>query len=71
MKATVDRLEGDYAVLLARPNEHEQILMPRRLFPSLKEGDIVDIVVTIDKMSSDEARERVSSLIERLKKKSD
>lgn len=41
---TLDRFEGDYGVFLKRPNETEQILIPRSQFSvELKEGDIVSI----------------------------
>lgn len=69
MKATVDRFEGDIVVLLVRPEEKHQILMPRQYLPSMKEGDIVDITVNRDENATDEAKERVSSLIEKLRKK--
>jgi len=70
MKATVDRFEGDIAVLLVRPEEKHQILMPRQYLASIREGDIVEITVTRDEQATDEAKERVSSMIERLRKKS-
>jgi len=67
MKATVDRIEGDVAVLLVRPEEKDQILIPRRYLSYLKEGDIVEITVTREEQATDEARERVSSMIDRLR----
>lgn len=69
MKVTVDRFEGDIAVLLVRPEEKHQILMPRALLPADKEGDILEITVVRNEQETDLARERVSSLIEKLRKK--
>lgn len=41
---TLDRFEGDYGVFIKRPNETDQILIPRAEFGvELKEGDIVSI----------------------------
>ncbi|MDI6718276.1 MAG: DUF3006 family protein [Methanomicrobiales archaeon] len=69
MKVTVDRIEGDLAVLLVRGDESVQFLIPLRLLPPLREGDILDILVTKDEKATEEARERVSALIDGLKMK--
>jgi hypothetical protein len=70
MKATVDRLEGDMAVLLVRDDESIKFNMPITLLPEgVQEGDILDILITIDEKATDDAKERVSGLIERLKRK--
>ncbi len=69
MKVTVDRIEGDLAVLLVRGDESVQILLPLRLLPPLREGDILDIAIAKDEQATEEARERVSALVERLKRK--
>lgn len=69
MKVTVDRFEGETAVLLVRPEENHQILFPRGLLPDVEQGDILEITVTREIQETEEARERVSSLIEKLKQK--
>jgi len=69
MKVTVDRFEGEIAVLLARPEEESPILVPRGLLPGIEEGDVLEITVRKDEGETDEARARVSSLIEKLRKK--
>ena len=69
MKVTVDRFEGETAVLLVRPEETQQILFPRELLPGVEEGDILEITATREIQETEEARERVSSLIDKLRKK--
>jgi hypothetical protein len=69
MKVTVDRFEGETAVLLVRPEENHQILFPRELLPGVEEGDILEVTVTRDIQETDETRQRVSSLIEKLRQK--
>lgn len=70
MKATLDRFENGCAVLLIRNDETIEIDFPACLLPEdCEEGDILDITITRDVESTEEARERVSSLIEKLKKK--
>lgn len=71
MKVTVDRFEGEIAVLLVRPEETQQILVPRELLPGVAEGDLLEITVRKEEGETEEARERVSSLIEKLKQKGD
>jgi hypothetical protein len=70
MKVTIDRFEDGYAVLLIRGEESEHIDFPVKLLPEgCKEGDILDINITRDVASTEETRQRVSDLIEKLKKK--
>lgn len=69
-KATIDRFEGDFAVLLVRDNEDIKIDFPAALLPDgCKEGDIVDIEIGRDEQATADARERVAALLEKLKKK--
>lgn len=68
MKVTVDRFEGEIAVLLVRPEENYQILFPRSMLPGVGEGDLLEITVRKDEGETEETRERVSSLIEKLRK---
>ncbi len=70
MKVTLDRFEDGCAVLLVRDDETIEIDLPACLLPGdCEEGDILDITIKRDKKSTEEARERVSGLIEKLKKK--
>lgn len=70
MKATLDRFEDRYAVLLIRDDESVQIDLPDYLLPEgCKEGDILNIDITRDLESTKEAKKRVSDLIEKLKRK--
>ena len=71
MKVTVDRFEGKTAVLLVRPEETLQILFPKKLLPGIEEGEILEITVRKEEGETEEARERVSSLIEKLRQKED
>jgi len=68
--ATVDRIEEQNAVLLVRKEESEKLIVPLSLLPSdIKEGDILEIEIRQDILGTEQARERVSSLLDRLKKK--
>jgi len=70
MKATLDRFEDGCAVLLIRDGETIEVDLPACLLPDdCEEGDILDISIKRDVESTEEARERVSGLIEKLKKK--
>lgn len=73
-KLTLDRIENDIAVLLVREKEKKcetvKIDMPLFLLPpGTKEGDILDIAITIDTQETEDAKERVSALLEKLKNK--
>lgn len=71
MKATLDRIEGDIAILLARNGEIIRLNIPMSLLPEgCREGDILDISITRDEKDTEESKARVSGMIERLKKKS-
>lgn len=71
MKATLDRIEGEMAVLLIRNGESIRLNIPVVLLPEgSKEGDILEITITRDEKETEESKARVSSMIERLKKKS-
>lgn len=48
MKATVDRIEGGYAIIMLRDDELVQFPVPLELMPGLAEGDILDIVIRKD-----------------------
>jgi hypothetical protein len=69
-KVTLDRIEGNTAVLLLREKESTKINIPLFLLPAgSKEGDILDITITKNIQETETAKERVSNLLEKLKNK--
>ena len=70
MKATVDRIENEIAVLLIRPDEKHDITIPIKYLPKeIKEGDILNLEFEIDRKETEDAKKRVGNLIEKLKNK--
>jgi hypothetical protein len=70
VKATLDRFEDGWAVLLLSEDEGVEFELPACMLPcGCREGDILDINITRDVEATREATERVSGLIEKLKKK--
>jgi len=70
IKATLDRIEDQIAVLLIRPEETTELSILLSLLPEgSKEGDILNIYITKDMQETEQAKERVSSLLEKLKNK--
>lgn len=68
MKATIDRFEGKLAVLVSE--DGTAFNMPLSLLPEgCREGDVLNISIERDLEETAQARERVSNLMERLKKK--
>ena len=69
-KVTLDRIEEGNAVLLVRDDESVKINIPLFLLPAeSKEGDILNITITRDVQDTEDAKERVSGLLEKLKNK--
>jgi hypothetical protein len=68
MKATIDRIEGDLAVLILRDNNTVKFNLPIIILQGMREGDMVDITITKDEISTKATKERVTSLIEKLKR---
>ncbi len=70
MKFTIDRIEEDVAVLISSENEPVRITIPSSLLPDcVKEGDVVIMSIERDEESTAASKDRVSSLIEKLKNK--
>jgi Protein of unknown function (DUF3006). len=70
IKVTLDRIEDNIAVLLVRDKEKVKISIPLFLLPpGSREGDILDITIARNMQETDDAKERVSDLLEKLKKK--
>ena len=69
-KVTVDRIEGSIAVLFLRDEEAIKINIPLFLLPlGSREGDILDVTISRNIKETEDARERVSNLLEELKNK--
>jgi len=62
MKVTIDRFEGEFAVI--ELPDKTFINIPRKLFPGALESDVID--VTIDKGETEERKKRISGLMEGL-----
>ena len=70
MKCTVDRLEEGIAVLVPQDDPRQRITVPAILLPSgCREGDILTLTIDRDPGATAAAMERVSRLMEKLKKK--
>lgn len=70
LKMVVERIEEGTAVLLVRPDEAKEIYWPRELLPpDIREGHIIRVDLEIDRKATKKAEERVSDLIQRLKKR--
>jgi hypothetical protein len=69
-KVTLDRIEENIAVLLVREEEDVKINIPIFLLPEgTREGEILDITISRNKKETEEAKKRVSTLLEKLKNK--
>jgi hypothetical protein len=69
MKATIDRVEDKIAVLLLG-DENTKLNIPLSQLPDgCKEGDILNVSFERDPEATSQARERVSGLMEKLKKR--
>jgi hypothetical protein len=70
MKAIIDRIEGNTAVLLIGEEGKDKLNMPLGLLPvGCKEGDVLSISIELDPEATSQAKERVSGLMDKLKKK--
>jgi hypothetical protein len=68
MRATIDRIEGTLAVLIAKDDESVRFTLPLSLLPAgCREGDIVIIGIERDIEATTTVKERVSGKIENLK----
>ena len=70
MKAVIDRVEGELAVLLLGNKGEFRLNFPISLLPEgVKEGDVLNISIERDLAATEQTKERVSGLIEKLKQK--
>jgi hypothetical protein len=70
MKATIDRVEGTMAVLITTGDQPVVFNLPTSFLGEAREGDIFEITVAKDAESTAAAKVRISSLIEKLRQKS-
>mgnify|MGYP001277067732 CR=1 FL=1 len=69
MRAVIDRVEGKLAVLLVG-DESIKLNIPLSLLPDgCKEGDVLNISIERDVVGTEQTKERVTDLMEKLKKK--
>jgi hypothetical protein len=72
MKAVIDRIEGELAVLLMGEEGKIRVNFPISLLPEgNKESDVLSITIERDPQATQQTKERTSSLMEKLKKKSE
>jgi c-di-GMP-related signal transduction protein len=64
MKVTIDRFEGNFAVV--ELPDQTMLDVPKLLFPNAVESDVIDI--TIDKNETNERIKRISELMNELYK---
>jgi hypothetical protein len=70
MKAVIDRIEGDLAVVLLGEKGEFKFNIPLSYLPEgSKEGDVLKISIERDLIATQETKQRVSSLMGKLKKK--
>ena len=70
MKAVIDRVEGEFAVLLLGDKGEFKLNFPLSLLPDgCKEGDILNVSFERDPAATEQTKERVTDLMEKLKKK--
>jgi hypothetical protein len=70
MKATIDQIGDQVAVLISCEDESMHLTLPASILPDgSREGDIVTLTLERDEELTEQTRELVSSLIERMRKK--
>jgi hypothetical protein len=69
--ATIDRFEGDVAVLLVGEEETPINVRRSELPPEANQGDVLLLEATIDQEETERRREDVRAKIERLKRRSE
>ena len=69
MRATIDRIEGDVAVLILTDETSHRFTLPiSRLPPGTREGDVLTLALQCDEAATCAARDRSAALIARLRR---
>lgn len=69
MKAVIDRLEGDYAVVLFGAEEIK-VVVPRKLLPpEAGEGTWLEVAFEVDYNETEKRKKEIANLLDKLKKK--
>lgn len=67
VRALVDRIEGDKAVLLVGKDEEHTILLPKELLPTdAGEGSVLTLIIRYEVEETQDTTEQVRALINRL-----
>jgi len=70
MKAVIDRVEGELAVLLLGDKGEFKLNLPLSQLPAgCREGDVLNVSFERDVVGTEQAKERVSGLMDKLRKK--
>ncbi len=69
IKAVVDRIEENKAVVLLGEEEQEAVDFPKSFLPDVKEGDILTFKIKVQSRKTKEAKEKVAAMIERLQRR--
>jgi hypothetical protein len=70
MKMTIDRVEGDIAVLVTCEENPQTVNLPLSLLPpGSREGDVITVEIGRDDEATRETKNRVRDLIAKLKNK--
>lgn len=67
MRAVVDRIEGETAVVLVGEGESTIHLPVSELPPGAREGSVLKLWLTVDRQATEEALEQARKRIQRLK----
>lgn len=66
IKALVDRMEGDKAVVLFGEEEQESVAIPKIFLPDVKESDILTVKIKLQSRKTKEAKAKVQGMIDKL-----
>ena len=70
VQATIDRIEGDTAIIVLDTRNLETITLPTALLPGgCREGDIIKLTLEPDPDATRTGRERIAGTIDRLTRK--
>lgn len=69
MRAAVDRIENGFAILIVCDNNKVVIQLPVFFLNDVREGDIVDIIVTRVEAATGVAREKTREIIAKMDKR--